>query len=257
MDTLELEYRDALLIIALKRPQCCNAVNTRMLGELETVLQQSRKRREVSGIILTGAGKDFAAGADLREIRDFTPLEAIRFAELGQRVCRQIENDPRPVLAAVKGYTLGGGLELALSCDFILAADTACFGFRELAYGVLPAFGGASRLARLIGRSRAKELLFGARMIDAQEALRIGLINHQFPAADLDREAAERLGQICGQGLLALQMGKEVINSGRDIPLDAACKMERDAFAVCFSTADQKEGMQAFIEKRAPRFGGN
>lgn len=254
MKTLNLEYRDELLIISLHRPEVRNAINSLLLEELLQVLQESFSNKTSKGVMLTGTGDDFAAGADLGEIRNFTPLEAIHFAELGQKVCRLIEDFPRPVLAAVKGYTLGAGLELALACDFIVAADTAHFGFRELAYGVIPAFGGASRLARLVGRSRAKEMLFSARMIDTAEALRTGLINQSVASEQLYPHVYDLLQKICRQSLVALQMGKEVINSGREIHLEAACKMERDAFAICFATADQKEGMRAFIEKRPPRF---
>ena len=147
-------------------------------------------------------------------------------------------------------------MEIALSCDYILADTTAQFGFRELCYGVLPAFGGTQRLPRLVGKSRAKEILFTGKMVLAEEALRIGLVNQLLPAESLLDDVVQQLRKICGYGLLSLQMGKEVIDTGYEINLMAACKMERDAFAVCFSTEDQKEGMGAFIEKRKPRFTG-
>ncbi|MCK5913181.1 MAG: enoyl-CoA hydratase/isomerase family protein [Desulfuromusa sp.] len=256
MKTLLVEQKESIAIIRLQRPSCLNAVNTQMLAELQQQFTELQADETVKGILLTGAGGHFAAGVDLQEIRHFTPLEAINFAETGQQLCSLIESFPRPVLAAVSGYVLGAGLEVALACDYILADVTAQFGFRELCYGVLPAFGGTQRLPRLVGKARAKEMLFTGEMISAEEALRIGLVNQLFPQESLLDDVLRQLQKICGYGLLSLQMGKEVIDTGYEINLRAACKMERDAFAVCFSTADQKEGMGAFIEKRQPRFTG-
>jgi len=256
MKTLLVERKEAIAIIHLQRPSCLNAVNTLMLDELQQQFEQLQADETVKGVLLTGAEGHFAAGVDLQEIRHFTPLEAISFAERGQQLCSLIENFPRPVLAAVSGYALGAGLELALACDYILADKTAQFGFRELCYGVLPAFGGTQRLPRLIGKARAKELLFTGNVVSAEEALHFGLVNQLFPQESLLDDVLQQLQKICSYGLLSLQMGKEVIDTGYDINLIAACKMERAAFAVCFSTDDQKEGMGAFIEKRKPRFTG-
>ena len=256
MKTLLVEKKESIAIIRLQRPSCLNAVNTQMLAELQQQFTDLQADETVKGILLTGADGHFAAGVDLQEIRHFTPLEAISFAETGQQLCALIESFPRPVLAAVSGYVLGAGLEVALACDYILADTTAQFGFRELCYGVLPAFGGTQRLPRLVGKARAKEMLFTGEMISAEEALRIGLVNQLFPQESLLDDVLSQLQKICSYGLLSLQMGKEVIDTGYEINLRAACKMERDAFAVCFSTADQKEGMGAFIEKRQPRFSG-
>ncbi len=256
METLLVEQRKSIAIIQLHRPSCLNAVNTQMLAELQQQFEELSADETIKGIILTGTEGHFAAGVDLQEIRHFTPLEAISFAENGQRLCSLIESFPRPVLAVIQGYALGAGLELALACDYILADTTAQFGFRELCYGVLPAFGGTQRLPRLVGKSRAKEILFTGQMVSANEALRIGLVNQLFPPEKLLDAAVQQLQKICSYGLLSLQMGKEVINTGYEINLMAACKMERDAFAVCFSTEDQKEGMGAFIEKRKPHFTG-
>jgi len=227
-----------------------------MLTELRQQFEELQSDETIKGILLTGTEGHFAAGVDLQEIRHFTPLEAINFAEKGQQLCSLIEGFPRPVLAAISGYALGAGLELALACDYILADTTAQFGFRELCYGVLPAFGGTQRLPRLVGKARAKEILFTGKMVSAEEALRIGLINQLFPQTSLLDDVLQQLQKICSYGMLSLQMGKEVIDAGYEINLKAACKMERDAFAVCFSTQDQKEGMGAFIEKRKPRFTG-
>lgn len=256
MQTLQLEKKAAIAIIHLQRPACLNAVNAQMLMELQQLFEEFQFDETIKGILLIGAQGNFSAGVDLREIRHFTPLEAIDFAEKGQKLCSLIENFPRPILAAVSGYALGAGLEIALACDYILADATAQFGFRELCYGVLPAFGGTQRLPRLVGKSRAKEILFTGQMVTAEKALRIGLVNQLFPQQSLQEDVLKQLQGICSYGLLSLQMGKEVINTGYDINLNAACKMERDAFAVCFSTEDQKEGMGAFIEKRQPNFKG-
>lgn len=243
-------------VIRLQRPEVLNAVNTRMLDELTELFRQLAADPETKGVLLGGSGGHFAAGADLQEIRNFSPLEAIEYAEKGQSLCSLIESFPRPVLAATSGYVLGAGLELALACDYILAADTARFGFRELSYGVLPAFGGTQRLPRLVGKARAKEMLFTGQLWDVEQAETYGLVNRSFPEKDLFEQAVEQLREICGYGLWALQMGKEVIDTGYEINLGAACKMERDAFSVCFSTDDQKEGMTAFIQKREPKFTG-
>jgi enoyl-CoA hydratase len=256
MKTLQVEKKESIAIIHLHRPTCLNAVNTQMLAELKQLFEELQTDETIKGILLIGAEGNFSAGVDLHEIRHFTPLEAIGFAEKGQKLCSLIEHFPRPVLAVVSGYALGAGLEIALSCDYMLADATAQFGFRELCYGVLPAFGGTQRLPRLVGKSRAKEILFTGQMIAAEKALQIGLVNQLFPQQSLQDDVLKQLQKICSYGLLSLQMGKEVINTGYEINLNAACKMERDAFAVCFSTEDQKEGMGAFIEKRQPNFRG-
>ncbi len=256
MKTLSVEKKESIAVIQLQRPSCLNAVNTQMLMELQQQFEELQSDKTVKGVLLTGAEGNFAAGVDLQEIRHFTPLEAIDFAEKGQQLCSLIENFPRPVLTAVNGYALGAGLEIALSSDYILADETAQFGFRELCYGVLPAFGGTQRLPRLVGKSRAKEILFTGQMVSAEEALRIGLVNQLFPQKSLLDDVLQQLQRICSSGLLSLQMAKEVIDTGYEINLRAACKMERDAFAVCFSTEDQKEGMGAFMEKRKPQFTG-
>lgn len=256
MTTLEYEFKNSIAWISMKRSDCLNAVNRLMLTEMADLFSRLLSDDTVKGVILKGQGEHFAAGADLKEIKDFTPLEAIQFAEQGQHLCKQIESFPRPVIAVVSGYALGAGLEIALACDYIVADTTARFAFRELSYGVLPAFGGTQRLPRLVGKAKAKEMMFTGSFVDADEAFRIGLINQLFDAEDLTTSIDEQLQQICSYGLMALQMGKEVIDTGYDINLAAACKMERDAFAVCFSTDDQKEGMSAFINKRQPGFKG-
>jgi enoyl-CoA hydratase len=256
METLNVQEADGIVHIQLQRPSCLNAVNQEMLQELTLLFDSLSTDTLVKGLLISGQENHFSAGSDLNEIRDFSPLEAIQFSEQGQNLCNMIESFPRPVLSAVSGYALGAGLELALACDYIIADATAQFAFRELSYGVLPAFGGTQRLPRLVGKAKAKEIVFTGGMVNADEALRIGLVNQLCEKDEMISVVHSQLVEICSYGLLAMQMGKEVIDTGYDINLNAACKMERDAFAVCFSTEDQKEGMNAFIGKRKPKFKG-
>jgi enoyl-CoA hydratase len=256
MSHVKVSREGSLAIVELNRPTVLNAVGTRTLEQLLDAFRMLREDEGVHGVLLTGAGADFAAGADLVEIAGLPPLEATRFAELGQTVCLAMERLGKPLLAAVSGYVLGAGLELALACDFILAAEDAVFGFKEIEYGIIPGFGGTQRLPRLVGKSKAKELLFTAETVDAAEALRLRLANRVYPVDRLRQEALSLLETICSRGRLSLRLAKEVIDAGSDINLAAACLMERDAFAVCFATEDQKEGMGAFVEKRKARFKG-
>ena len=256
MTTLTLNVNQGLALVQLNRADCLNAVNRQMITDLSALFEQLKLDGAINGVLLSGYNDHFSAGSDLAEIRDFTPLEAIQFAEQGQSLCRLIESFPRPIIAAVSGYALGAGLEIALACDYIVADKSAQFAFCELSYGVLPAFGGTHRLPRLVGKSKAKEIIFTGEMVNADEALRVGLINQLYEPDMMLESIIKQLNQICQYGLLSLQMGKEVIDTGYEINLSAACKMERDAFAVCFSTDDQKEGMTAFIEKRQPEFKG-
>ncbi|NIQ94093.1 MAG: enoyl-CoA hydratase/isomerase family protein [Desulfuromonadales bacterium] len=251
-----LHRQDNLALVEINRPQTFNAVNTAALERLLQIFTDLRHDDSVHGVLLCAAGDNFSSGGDLGELRELTPLQATRFAELGQSVCLAMERLGKPLLVAVSGYVLGAGLELALCCDFIIAADDAKFGFREIEYGVIPGFGGTQRLPRLVGKSRAKELIFTGELIEAEEAAGFRLVNRIVPAAQLRERAVERLSVICSRGLVSLKMAKEVIDAGYDINLSTACLMERDAFAVCFSTEDQKEGMGAFVEKRPARFKG-
>ncbi|HKK02052.1 MAG TPA: enoyl-CoA hydratase-related protein [Desulfuromonadales bacterium] len=256
MSHINVSRDGSLAIVELNRPAVLNAVATRTLQQLLSAFQTLRVDESVHGVLLTGAENVFAAGADLVEIASLPPLEATRFAELGQTVCLAMERLGKPLLAAVSGYALGAGLELALACDFVLAAEDAVFGFKEIEYGIIPGFGGTQRLPRLVGKSKAKELLFTAESVGAVEALRLRLVNRVYPAQQLRQEALSLLTTICSRGRLSLRLAKEVIDAGSDVNLAAACLMERDAFAVCFATEDQKEGMGAFVEKRKARFKG-
>ncbi len=253
---IRVNRRGRLALVEIDRPAVCNALRRRTLEELLGLLRQLREAPEIDGVLLTGTGGQFAAGADLQELRDLSPLEATAFAELGQSVGSAMERLGKPLLAAAQGYVLGAGLELALACDFIVAGEGARFGCKEIEYGIIPGFGGTQRLPRLVGKAKAKELIFTGCVIDAAEALRIRLVNRVYPDVALREEALTLLDLICSRGLLSLKLAKEVIDAGCDVNLAAASLMERDAFAVCFSTEDQKEGMGAFVEKRPARFKG-
>ncbi|MCM2359095.1 MAG: enoyl-CoA hydratase-related protein [Geobacteraceae bacterium] len=254
--SVQIQHDGEIAVLTLNRPEVNNVLNRYTLDALLAAFLRLRDDESVHGILLTGAGKNFCAGADIGEMLRMTPLEAGRFAELGQKVMFAAEKAGKPVIAAVRGAAFGGGLELAMACDFIVAAETALFAAPEIRLGIIPGFGGTQRLPRLIGKSKAKEMIFTGARIRAREALDIGLVNRLAPEADLLPQAAALLKKICSRGLLSLKLAKEVIDAGYDVDLRNACLMERDAFAVCFSTEDQKEGMTAFVEKREARFKG-
>lgn len=253
---IRLQIEENLALVELDRPAVRNALDIASLRRLLDLLTELRQRDEIHGVLLCAGGPDFCAGADLHEIRSFSPLDATRFAELGQAVTIAMERLGKPLIAAVQGHVLGAGLELALAADFIVAAEDARLGFREIEYGIIPGFGGTQRLTRRVGKARAKELIFGATIVDGSEARRIGLVNRIHPADELRAAACELLATICSRGLFSLRLAKEVIDAGSGVNLSAALLMERDAFAVCFATEDQKEGMGAFVEKRPARFKG-
>ena len=253
---IHVRHDEQIAILTLNRPEAKNALNVAMIQGLSAVLARLKEDGAVHGILVTGAGGSFCAGADIAEMLAMTPLEAARFAEQGQKVMFALESAGKPVIAAVGGYALGGGLELALACDFIVASRSAVFAAPEIQLGIIPGFGGTQRLARLVGKSKAKELIFSGSRIDAAEALAIGLVNAVHEEEGFLPEATALLKKICTRGLLSLRLAKEVIDAGCDVDLKNACLMERDAFALCFSTEDQKEGMGAFLEKRKPQFKG-
>jgi len=253
---LQQERHGDLLILRLQRSACGNAVNRPLLEELIIALDGIAADNSVKGVLLGAVGADFSIGYDLAEVRDLDPLGATALAEVGQRLCQRLHSLPKPVLAVVQGRCYGAGFELALACDFILADETVCFAFPEIRFGIIPGFGATARLPRRIGKSKAKELIFTGRDVLAEEALDIGLVSRLCRTGELAGDALALLSQICRQSPSALRLGKEVINAGADINLPAACLLERDAFAVCFATDDQKEGMGAFVEKRRPDFKG-
>ena len=256
-DTLLLDHDGPVLTVTINRPKALNALNPATLAELQRCTDEVRHDRSVRCMVITGAGdRAFVAGADIPAMQQMSPVEGRRFAHVGQNVMRQLELLPIPVIAAVNGFALGGGLELALACDLILAADTASFGQPEINLGIIPGFGGTQRLARRIGLEAARLLIYTGDRIDAPEALRLGLVAKVLPAAALLGGARQLAGQLAAKAPVALQQAKAAINTGCDIGLDDACRFEAEAFAVTFATADRAEGMRAFVEKRAAVFKG-
>ena len=259
MDHPPLSYQvtDGVALITLNRPKALNAINRMMIQELTRVSDQAEADQEVRVLILTGAGeKAFAAGADITEFQQLSPLEALQSSQAFQAAFNRIERLKKPIIAAVNGFCLGAGCELALACDFIFASDRARFGQPEVNLGFIPGGGGTQRLARLIGKPRAKELIYTGEMIDAQEAYRIGLVNKVFPAADLMTEVRKFAQQVISKGAVVLELAKRVIDGGYQIDLMAALTLEANTFAVCFATEDKTEGVNAFLEKRQPHFKG-
>ncbi len=256
-DLVLMETEEGVATLTINRPKALNALNAHVLLALRDRLLECGGRDDVAVVIITGAGdKSFVAGADIAEMRDMTPREAMAFAEIGQSVFRLIEQLPKCVIAAVNGYALGGGTELAISCDIILASEKARFGTPEVNLGVFPGFGGTQRLTRLLGKSRAKEVVFTGEMFDAARALAIGLINRICPPEELMEEARNLARTIQTKGPVAVGLAKQAIEVGYDEDLDKALLIERALFSQCFDTEDQKEGMSAFVEKRDPAFKG-
>lgn len=256
-ETVLLEKNGPIATITLNRPDKLNALNAQLLGELGDVIRELTSDASIHAAVLTGAGeKAFAAGADIASMQTLTTADAYRFAQIGHAVGNAIENAHFPVIAAVNGFALGGGCELALSCDFIYASDKAKFGQPEVNLGVIPGFGGTQRLARRVGIGRARELCYTGDMIGAEDALRIGLANVVVPHAELLNKAHETAKKIASKGPLAIAQAKRVLFRGADVPLQVANELEVQAFAALFDSADQKEGMTAFLGKRAAAFTG-
>ena len=254
---LQLDIAEGIATLTVNRPQALNALNGDTLQELQQAFGHLDGAAEVGAVILTGGGeKAFVAGADIAAMAPLDPVTAREFARQGHALMRTIETCPKPVIAAVNGYALGGGCELALACDMRLASDNARFGQPEVNLGIIPGFGGTQRLARLVGKGRAMELILSAAMIDATEAWRIGLVNRVLPRAELLPAARELAGTLLQKGPLAVRLAKEALHNGLEMDLGRACAYEADLFGFCFSTADQKEGMRAFLEKRPARFQG-
>lgn len=256
-ENLLLEIVDSTATITINRPAALNALNEEVLVELGTVFAELGEDDSVQCVILTGSGsKAFVAGADIAAMQPLDAVSAGQFAGLGHDLLNTIESFPKPVIAAVNGFALGGGCELAMACDIRLAAENARFGQPEVNLGVIPGFGGTLRLARLVGKGRAKELIFTGDMIDAAEAYRIGLANKVVAAEDLLSVAREMATKIASKGPVAVRFAKEIVDSGLEMDLERAGRFEANLFGLCFATADQKEGMQAFLEKRPAKFTG-
>jgi len=244
-------------IITINRPQQLNALNSEVFSELHKVIKHINEDKNIKVAIITGSGdKAFAAGTDIKEMQHMSSLEAREHAFLGGEAINGVENSIKPVIAAVNGFALGGGCELSMACDLRIASDRAKFGQPEINLGVIPGSGGTQRLPRLIGICRAKELLFTGKMINADEAYRIGLINKVVLHKDLMEETIKIARNIAAKSPIAIKMAKTSVNKGIHMDLPTALDFEIELFSLCFSTDDQKEGFEAFLEKRSPAFKG-
>jgi len=254
-ETLIVETADSVTLIRLNRPEALNALNSQLIGELGAALAAAEADDAVGCIVITGSERAFAAGADIKEMSDKTYAQMFK-ADFFTAGARAIEQTRKPIIAAVAGYALGGGCELAMMCDFILAADTAKFGQPEINLGVMPGIGGTQRLTRQVGKSKAMEMILTGRMMDAAEAERAGLVSRIVPAAELVTEALAVAKKIAGQSPLAVMMNKELVNTAYETTLSEGVKVERRLFHSLFAFEDQKEGMAAFVDKRKAKFTG-
>ena len=250
MAFVEIEEKGDVGVLRINRPEAMNALNGEVLSQLDRILKTLDLGR-LRCLIVTGAGeKAFVAGADIAQMSGLTKAEGEAFGEQGNNVFRRLETLPIPTIAAVNGFALGGGCELAMSCDIRLASETAVFGQPEVGLGITPGFGGTQRMARLIGMGKAKELIYSARNIKAPEALAIGLVQAVYPADQLMAEAEKLASRIAGNAPIAVRACKKAINDGLQVDLDQALVIEEKLFGSCFETKDQKSAMTAFVEKR-------
>jgi len=254
---LLLEASAGVAKLTINRPQSLNALNEQLLTELECAISHLEQDDDVKVVVITGAGeKAFVAGADIKEMASLDSFQGHSFALKGQKVMLALSKLKKPVIAALNGYALGGGLELALACDFIYASDKAKVGFPEVTLGIMPGFGGTQNLARLIGPAKANEMIFTGRMISAEKALAWGIVNEVYPAAELLTKALETASTIAGTGLVGVAYAKDAIANGLNMTKEDGFRYEASLFGVLFATKDQREGMAAFVEKRAANFTG-
>lgn len=256
-DHILLEIEDRIATITFNRPKALNALNRPLLEEFRAALDQVEANEAVHVLVLTGQGdKAFVAGADITEINRLGPLGAKRFARRGLDAINRLPQLPIPVIAAVNGFALGGGTEMALACDVIYAAQTAKFGLPEINLGIIPGFGGTQRLPRLIGANLAREMIYTGKMIDAAEAFRIGIVNRVCTPENLMEEVLSTGQTMAAKGRVALRAAKQAINNGLNVDLASGLALENDAFALCLASPDAREGTSAFLEKRQPAFHG-
>ena len=253
---LSVSVQDRIATLTVNRPDKLNALNATLIGELGVAIDEMQARDDVAGIVLTGAGRAFVAGADIAELAGISALEGKRLARRGQEIFRRFEISPKPTVAAVNGFALGGGCELAMACQIRIAADGAKFGQPEVKLGLIPGYGGTQRLPRLVGRGRALQLLLTGEMIDAQEAFRIGLVNRVVAPDQLLPAATAMIQQMLMNAPLGISACIDVLDRGLEMPLDDALALEATQFGVLIATSDTAEGTKAFLEKRPPRFSG-
>jgi len=251
MNNLLMEVENEIAVVTINRPKSLNALNSETLAELNECFGEIEKRKDIKVVILTGSGeKSFVAGADISEMVNATAAEGRAMGMLAYTAFGRLENMPQVTIAAVNGFALGGGCEISMACDIRIAAENAKFGQPETGLGILPGFGGTQRLSRLVGKGRAKELIFTCDMVDAQEAYRIGLANKVVPPAELLDYCKKMAAKIISKGSYAVSLAKSAINTGLDTDISSGLKFEADLFGLSFATADKKEGMSAFLEKR-------
>ena len=250
------EKKGAIAYVTVNRPKVLNALNTATWADLKAVFEDARDDAAMRGVILTGAGKAFIAGADISELAHATAIEAERASRFGQGVLDLIENLGKPVIAAISGFALGGGCETAMACTIRIATESAKFGQPEVSLGLLPGGGGTQRLPRLVGKGRALQLILSGEMVSAQEAYRIGLVNEIVPAADLIMRAEAILNKIASNAPVAVKFALEATNKGLETSQSEGLLLEASYFGLCAATEDKKEGTSAFLEKRAALFRG-
>src|SRR4051812_6098314 len=254
--TIEISVSERIATVTINRPEKLNALNVAVFDDLATLVEELGNRADIGGAVITGAGRAFVAGADISELEALSGLHARALARRGQLVFNRLEALHKPVIAAVNGFALGGGCELAMACHLRIASDAAKFGQPEVKLGLIPGYGGTQRLPRLVGKGRALQLLMTGEVIDAAEALRIGLVNKVVPAADLLKTANDMMKAMLANAPLALAGCIEAVNRGYDLSIGDALAMEATAFGLLFSSEDKREGTRAFLEKRAPSFKG-
>ncbi|MDD5286742.1 MAG: enoyl-CoA hydratase-related protein [Desulfuromonadaceae bacterium] len=254
---IQLETNEGVTTLTINRRETMNSLSSVVLAELECALYELDLDSAVKVVVITGAGeKAFVAGADIKEMSEMSSFEGHAFGRTGQRVMLFIEKMKKPVIAAVNGFALGGGLELALACDFIYASEKAKLGFPEVGLGIMPGFGGTQNLARLIGHNKANEMIFTGRIITAQKAHAWGIVNEVFAPEELMTKTLETAREIAGKGMLGVGYGKDAIANGLNMTKEDGFRYEASLFGVLFSTEDQREGMGAFLEKRKAEFKG-
>ena len=241
-------------ILSINNPKTLNALNYDTLKEIDLAINLVENDEEIYVLIISGEGKAFVAGADIGEMKDFNSIEGRNFGKFGSEVFRKIELMEKPVIGAINGFALGGGCELAMACDIRIAGERAKFGQPEVTLGITPGFGGTQRLARLVGIAKAKELIYTGDIINAEEALQIGLVNKVCSGEDLMDEALEMANKIAAASQVAVRYSKTAINASSDTNIDTGLAFEKDVFGLCFGAEDQKEGMEAFLDKRKANF---
>ncbi len=253
-DFVKFEKKNNIAYVTINRPEALNALNQKVLEELKEIFDIMSNDEEIKAVILTGEGRSFVAGADIAQMKDQTMLEGRNFIVFGQSVMDTIDNFRKPVVAAVNGFALGGGCELAMACDIRVASSKAKFGQPEVGLGIIPGFGGTQRLTRLVGKGMSKYLTFTGEIINADESLRIGLVEKVVEPEKLIEECEIIVSKIISNAPISIEMSKLAINVGAEIDLAAALKYEAELFATCFGTDDKIEGMSAFLEKRDAKF---